>query len=321
VARLARLRHGLEPPDLIAGADVERGHPAIDAELVGRRTKDQGVLHDQRRDVELQTILVVEDGLVPDLLAGPRVDGDEMTVVGRPEHAVLPERDALHDHQVRVRLRRDAVAVGPERAAVRGVHRHDFAVLHDVHHAIDDNRRRFHLVEILRAPGPFQRQPADVVARDLVERAEPVTGIVAAVGQPVVRLALGVDDPLVRGALRRTRGRRAVGWLPRREIADDVGDLLGAELALVRRHQPVLDDRVLAQFGSRERLEPLVRGQHLDTERILVEDPADHRGAIVHHDAHAAVLGKDLLVGSDDGARELLGTAVVPDAGEIRSDA
>ena len=88
VAGLAGLRDGIEFPDLLSGADVERGDPAIDAVFVRRRPEDDFVLDDERRDIELKALLPVDERPVPDRLAGLRVDRNQVPVVRGPEQAI-----------------------------------------------------------------------------------------------------------------------------------------------------------------------------------------------------------------------------------------
>ncbi len=65
-----------------------------------------------------------------------------------------------------------------------------------IHHAVDDDRRRFmpRVVPVFQRP----REPelADVLVVDLIERREALLGVGAAVFEPVARLLVGVDDAL-----------------------------------------------------------------------------------------------------------------------------
>ena len=205
VAGLAGLRDGIEFPDLLSGADVERGDPAIDAVFVRRRPEDDFVLDDERRDIELKALLPVDERPVPDRLAGLRVDRNQVPVVRGPEQAIPGDREALHDHQVRIRLGGHAVSEGPEAPPGGRVERHDLAVLDGVEHAVHDERRGLHLVEVLGTPHPLQRQTPDVLRLDLIEQTIPLARIAAAVGEPVLRLALRVQHPIQRR--RRVRRR------------------------------------------------------------------------------------------------------------------
>ncbi len=320
VAGLAGLRDGIEFPDLLSGADVERGDPAIDAVFVRRRPEDDLVLDDERRDIELKALLPVDERPVPDRLAGLRVDRNQMPVVRGPEQAIPGDREALDDHQVRIRLGGHAVSEGPEAPPGGRVERHDLAVLHGVEHAVHDERRGLHLVEVLGTPHPLQRHTPDVLRLDLIEQTVPLARIAAAVGEPVLRLALRVQHPIQRR--RRVRRRvQVLSFRQRRQVIDDVGDLLRSELALVGWHQTLGDDRVLAQARSRVRLELLVGVHQLNAERILIEEPSDNRGAILRHETDGAVLREDILIRRDEGVPKLLAAAQVSDVCQGRSQA
>ena len=79
---------GVESPELLAGLDVVRGHPAIGAHLVGRRSEDDHVSDDERGHVVLVALLVVDQDLVPEHAARLHVDREQVTVDGGPEQPV-----------------------------------------------------------------------------------------------------------------------------------------------------------------------------------------------------------------------------------------
>jgi hypothetical protein len=65
--------------------------------------------------------------------------------------------------------------------------------------------------------------------------------------------------------------RAMLRFLQRRQVRDDICDLLIRQLALNRRHQSLVDDRVLAERRPYVSLELVLRSDQLDAERILVE--------------------------------------------------
>ena len=82
------------------------------------------------------------------------------------------------------------VAIGPERTAGRRVERDDVVqALGDVHDAVDDQRRGLPVAGDRRLVDPLELQVLDVGRRDLSQRAVARAGVVAGVGQPVLRLA------------------------------------------------------------------------------------------------------------------------------------
>ena len=235
VAFFSWFRHRLEAPHFRSRAHVVRRDPAVGPELVRRGAENHLVLDDQRRDVQLKSRFPVEQRLVPESLSGLRIDRNQVSIVGRPEQAIVREGEPFHDHHVRVGLRRHAVSIGPEVAAGRSIERDDFAVLNRVQDAVNHDRRALHLVEIARPPHPLERQALHVVARDLVEEAVSLTRVGPAVGEPVLRLAFGAEDPIstdprLACACSGHRGTRFT--FESSQVGDNVGELRRRERVL-----------------------------------------------------------------------------------------
>ena len=93
---------------------------------------------------------------------------------------------------------RHPMFVRPQRATGRGIKRDHIARrTRHVHDAVDDNRRGLHLLA-MHLVDPLDAQTLDVLARDLLERAEMVTAVVAAVHQPVAWLLVRFEQAIVR---------------------------------------------------------------------------------------------------------------------------
>ena len=91
---LAGLRHGPEPPDLLAGLLIVRGDEAVGAVLAAGHAGDHEVARGQRRRRRRVVLAPVGQRRVPQQLAGEAVQRDEVRVVGHHEHAIAGDRDA-----------------------------------------------------------------------------------------------------------------------------------------------------------------------------------------------------------------------------------
>ena len=80
----------------------------------------------------------------------------------------------------------------------------------DVEHAVGDDRRRLEAAERARLERPLRHELADVLGRDLRERAVPLAAVVPAVGQPPGRILQTVQQ-ILRRHLRRLRRARLCG--------------------------------------------------------------------------------------------------------------
>ena len=137
---------------------------------------------------------------VPERAAGLRVDRDEVRVERAHEQRVAEDREAaVVGAAADLDVRRDGVLVDPEDAAGLRVERdHVVRPLREVHDAVDDERRRLPRSEHLVLENPLQLEVLDVGRRDLRQRAVALAGVVAGVGQPVLRLVRGAQKPVRR---------------------------------------------------------------------------------------------------------------------------
>src|SRR5207244_13361931 len=81
-------------------------------------------------------------------------------------------------------------------------------------------------------------------------------------------------------------GSSLLGSFQRRQIVDDVGDLLCSQLAGIGGHHPFFQNRVLAKVRLRVGLELVIFTDQLNAERVLVEQSADHGGSILRDQAN-----------------------------------
>ena len=195
----ARPRDGVEAPPPLAGFDVVGVEEAPDAVLAAGHARDYHVLDDQRRAGHAVAGFGIGHLDVPDHRAGFGVESDQMRVYRADEDAVSQHRHAaIHGVAADIDLRGKNALVMPVGPSGRGVEREDVrGRLAHVHHAIDDNRRRFHPVAGGHLVHPGDLQIGGILPVDLVERAVAPALIGAGVGQPVIRLALGFQQPLV----------------------------------------------------------------------------------------------------------------------------
>src|SRR5262249_35403455 len=208
-AGLARLRYGVPAPQLVAGAGVERRHPAARSTAGGSIGDDHLSLGGDGRRVESFLGAELVDGgdlLVPDDLARVAVERDHPTVRQVRDHEIFPECDAARARQIALVLHA-GIADPDELALVRaaGVDLVDRApAVAGIHEAIDDQRIdlafRSILPDVLHAPErerPDESRLLDVVPIDLAEPGIAVGPVVAVHHEPVLRLVRRVHPPLL----------------------------------------------------------------------------------------------------------------------------
>ncbi len=244
VPELARLRDGVERPELLAGARIEAEDVAArlllhERDVVNVRPGDDDVLDDHRRRVDGvvlhalgvgQTLDDVHVAVVPERrigFAGFSVDRHQVRVVGAanqpPLRAVGPVGNAaMRVSEVgRTAGLPDFRVVLPERAAADGIERRVHAKRRRrVEHAVGHDRRvletarprgRIGLDDLVvgRAPAPRHLQVLDVGRRDLRERRILGARGVAAVIPPLTRrcgtLRVNRDNQQRRGERRQHR--------------------------------------------------------------------------------------------------------------------
>ena len=176
--RLPGPRDGGGAPHLLSGIRIV-GRDEADVVLVvlaaGHSGDDVAVHHDRAAGVAIAQA-VVGDGVIPDHLAGGRVQGHDVGVGRVDEDLVAVDGDRARAHAGADRVEEvgrgiELPAVLPEAVPGRRVHRlHDVAGAGDEHHAVVHERRR--LAEPLSdLPAPDELQLVDVLPADLIQRA------------------------------------------------------------------------------------------------------------------------------------------------------
>ena len=225
VTELAFTGNGVRAPHLLAGPGVVGRDPAARVEVVAaRHAGHHAALDDLRPAGVVLADLPVADRHVPHHLAGARVEGHQVGVVGADEQLVLVEGSVAVRAGQRGAVLDPRPAILPQPGAVAHVERLDVvARLHQEHDAVVHERRRL-LQAFGHGPGPGQAQAAHVGGVDLVERAVAPVVVGAPPHRPVARRRvdehlLGDRRVLVDGGLR--RGDRSREQKARRNQAGD----------------------------------------------------------------------------------------------------
>ena len=186
VAELALAGNGVRTPHLLAGIHVMGRDPAAGVQVIAAGHAGDDAPLDYHRTAGI----VLANGPVAHLhvpfdLARTGVQGHEVRIVGADEQLVPVERTVAADAGERSAVLHLLAAVLPDARTVADVHRLDeVARLHQEHHAVVDQRRRF-LTALRHRPGPRQAQAAHVGRVDLVEGAVPPVAVGPPPHQPV----------------------------------------------------------------------------------------------------------------------------------------
>src|SRR5439155_14913366 len=106
-AGIARLRHDVPAPQLVAGTRVERGDPAARLRVAGAVGDNHFAFRGDRRRVEAfpaAELVRLRDHLVPHDFAGVAVRGNYAAVGQIGDHEIFPERDPARARQVALML-------------------------------------------------------------------------------------------------------------------------------------------------------------------------------------------------------------------------
>ena len=198
VARLALAGDGVETPGFFAGLYVVRGDEASNAVLASGRTDDHFVLDHQRSVRKRIARGRFSDCHVPDRLPAFRVQGNQMRIDGAHEQCVAQYREpAIYLPATGTRGARRQVSIRPENAPGHRIQRnHVIRRLHGVQDAVHHQRRGLVFFERPRLEHPLQFQVLYVLGRDLIQRRIALAHGCAGVGQPVLRLAAGGQNPV-----------------------------------------------------------------------------------------------------------------------------
>ena len=200
-ARLARRRDRVFEPKLRSSCGIKRSDPVANAAVAARRADDDLVLDRQNRAGDLQLRQVLGEVRLPHDFAGVLIGGDDARWrVGRRDYQIAPEGGAP--------IGRLPLLLGvhaPNDAA--GIARRDVDLVEyapgigDVEEAIFGECGRlvvFLAGRVTQRNRICKSQPFDVALVDRVERREALRVIGAVIYQPIVRLLVGIDEPLRR---------------------------------------------------------------------------------------------------------------------------
>ena len=151
----------------------------------------------------------------PHRLAGARVERDQASIERADVDLAFPGRDAAADDvaaALHAELARHFRIVGPDELAGRGVVRLDHAPRgRDVHHAIDDERRRLLSTIGVEVRIPREAELLRIVRRYLGQRTEALLAVGSPVAQPIRGVAICVVHACGIDVGRRVRGMRLSG--------------------------------------------------------------------------------------------------------------
>ena len=191
VAGLAGTGNGVEAPSLFAAVRFKGSDEAANAIFAAGQADDHFVFHHERRHGHGITRGRVSELVIPNRVAVPGIQGDQVRVHGGHEQRVAKDgHAAVHDSATRARIGRGRVVINPKHAAALGVNRdHIVGRLREVHDPIDNQRSGLEFLQRLRLKHPLQLEILDVCGVDLLERAIALAHVAAGVGQPVLRFA------------------------------------------------------------------------------------------------------------------------------------
>src|SRR2546426_378688 len=106
-------------------------------------------------------------------------------------------------------------------------------------------------------------------------------------------------------------------FFQRHEIADDIGQLLRAQLVAVRRHRRFLDEAEVAQVRLLKRSQLLFGIEDLHRERVQVEQPARRRDTVARDDTIKPVASQNLLVRIEERGLNLDAAAELADVAQV----
>ena len=197
-ARLVRPRRRVEAPALLPRRRVvaaDEARLAREAVAAAQPLHERPAGHERPARVA-EAVRVIGDGRLPDLLAGPGVEGDEARVGRGQEEPLAVDGEVAARPGVAGRVDRHPVL--PDEVAggrVEGLH--DRADPGHVEHAVVGDGRGGVPAALGEGPDPGQLQVADVAAVDVGQPAVAPGLVVAPDHQPVVRIRVaqhGVGD-------------------------------------------------------------------------------------------------------------------------------
>ena len=141
-----RVRCSPKAPQLFAGFDIVGGNPAIRASSLSAVPRTTMFLMINGATFSWLALVPINKSLVPDGLPVLGIDGDQMSIVGRPETA-CPLKSPGPSQPARTRsIRRNLVGEGPEGPAGGRIESNYIVPLHRIQDPVHNQRCVFHLV-------------------------------------------------------------------------------------------------------------------------------------------------------------------------------
>ncbi len=176
-----KVRHSSLP----VSASIGRNKTAH-AELAAGHAHHHPAVDHQRGERHVVALPVVLDLRGPDLLAGLRIERHQDGFGRRKEHLVAVQADAAVGRMQLRHVLGDRPLVAPQNAPGLGVDRQELVARgRDEHHAVVDHRRRLMAFDLAGGEAPDRLQAADILRRDLGERAVAPAVVGAPEQQPV----------------------------------------------------------------------------------------------------------------------------------------
>ena len=192
MARLTRLRNGMEAPDFFPGLRGIRRQIAADSQFSARRSHDDFIFYDQRRGGHGVPFLRPPHFGGPDQVSVTRIESEKIPIDGPHEQRVPQHRETPVDAPAaRPRFRGRIMRVRPENSAGHRVQgHHHVRGLHRVENSVGDQRCRFVFAVRLRGSArlqhPLEFQVFHVGGRNLRERAVALTVHASGISKPVL---------------------------------------------------------------------------------------------------------------------------------------
>ncbi len=177
----------------------ESAHPVLAA---GDADHDE-ILHRQRRNCETVSGSIVRGNFVPHDVAGLRVERDDVRIERSEKNFVAQNRQsAIHMPAARTNIRRELPLIHPDWPPGARIERKGAVVLRGgIKNSVDHQRRSLQLSGRCGLVDPLRHQAIRIREIDLIESAEPFSGIVARVSHPVLRFFGRIQQSL-KGDLR-----------------------------------------------------------------------------------------------------------------------
>ena len=209
MARLSRTRNCVEPPFARARRRIIGVNESPNAIFAAGNAHEHQILNQQRRQSVAVALAVFGGFHIPDHIPRLAIQGDDVRVQRRGKHFVAEDREAaVHASAARFDIGRQRALVlpdGPPRLCIQ--REHAIFLPGTVQNSVHDQRRGLKFSAYHRLVRPLGHQRSRIRSIDLIQRAEPVSRIVARIHQPVLRLLRRIEQSL-RGHLRRCPRRQ-----------------------------------------------------------------------------------------------------------------